>query len=942
MKKAAIKLSGRSIRSSMGRWLALLLIVMLSVGFYSGLRLCRPAFWQACQNYVDEQNLYDFRVYSTLGFDDDDVSDFSAMDGVEYAEGVKTKDLLVTSGDTNAAYVFISLPGSLYQSEDASEEVSSSSVGENTDSSAGNVNLPSLTAGRYPESADECVVDHRVFDESSIGDTITISDENDSDDLDDMARKTYKIVGLVNSPLYLDHNLGSTSIGSGSLEGYIYIPEEDFDTDYYTEIDLTLEESDSYDVYSDEYDDLIDTWEQKVEDKAGTIADEDYEAILDDIMDEANEEIDEANQQIRDQAEQEAEEQIQAVAEQAAAAGQDPEQAAAEAQQTIEEQTEESIESMLIPEMTRDEAVEEAEDNGVTEPDTYVLTRNDNAGYVNFKSDTSIINAIAGVFPIFFILIALLVCVTTMTRMVNEERTQIGTLKAMGYSDFSITMKYMIYAGSATFLGWAAGFAIGTALLPQVFWSAYSVLYGFTELPYVFDLQMAVLTLVVSLVAIFLSVWISCRSELLSVPAALIRPKAAKPGKRILIEHFQRLWKKLSFLRKATFRNMGRYKIRMVMMVVGIGCCTALIVTAFGIRDSMIDVGTMQFDSIQTYQLEASVGSGDAETAESSLEEIDEVSETLPVISSVVDVSANGEQMNSVTLNAFDEDEYGEKIGDFWTFETWDGTSSVSYPEDGEVLLSRRLAQKLGVSEGDTVTIVDDSGDEPRSIELTVSGVYRNYINNYVFITADTWEEEFSDSASDTSGDTQVSEDTYMDEVNAFLVRTDGEVDDDLLHEVNNSDGVKSVTNLADTLEQVNDSLSVLNYIIWLIIGFAGALAFIVIFNLTNINIAERSREIATVQVLGFYPRETRSYVLWENLVLSVLASVIGLPLGYLFCRFVVNQILIDGMTYPVIIHPVSYIASFVLSVIFALIVNLFMRRQIRSVNMAESLKAVE
>ena len=912
MKNTALKLSMRSVGTSFRRWVALFLIVMLSVGFYAGLKLCRPAFWQACRSYVTDQHLYDYQLLSSIGFDEDDVKSIAAADGVEKAEGGFTQDMLVTIDSTDGAYKFLSLPG-----------------GDES------LNMPTVVAGRMPESSGECLVAHRAFDESAIGSTVTLSDHNDSDSLDRMKRRTFTIVGTANSPLYLSDSLGATTLGSGSLDGYIYIPEEDFDMDRDTEISVAMKESASFEIYSDDYDNFIDDHKDAVQTAAEKAVDADYEKILSDIMDEANDRIDRQAAQL----------------------------------------------NLTIPHMTRDEAVKEASDQGVDEPDIYVLTRSENAGYESFRSDTSIINAIANVFPIFFILIALLVCVTTMTRMVSEERTQIGTLKALGYSDFSITMKYMLYACSATVLGWAAGYAGGTVFLPQIFWSAYHTLYDFTALPYVFDGVMAAVTLAVSLAAIIASVWLSCRSELLSQPAVLIRPRAAKPGRRILLEHFRHLWRHLSFLRKATFRNMARYKVRMLMMVIGIGCCTALIVTAFGVRDSMIDVGTMQFDSIQTYQMTASADKGDAGAAQDALDKTEGIAETLPAISTLVDTRAgsstrsnaaaasSGEEaaadsstrsnaaaassgkeaaadnstatgnddgstgstarMSSVTMYCF---ENGADADGFWHFESWDGQTPLSYPGSGEVLISRRMAQKLGVSAGDKVVIEDTGGDVPVTAELTVSGVFRNYIANYAFISRDTWQKYFSDDSS------------FMDQANTILLKTAGDtaMTDSLLHRVNQTEGVTSVTSLQDTLDQVNESLSVLDYIIWLIIGLAGALAFIVIFNLTNINIAERSREIATVQVLGFYPRETRSYVLWENLVLSVLASIIGLPTGYLFCSFVISRILIDGMTFPVIIHPESYVYSLALSVLFAVIVNFFMRRQISRINMAESLKAVE
>ena len=1032
MRNTAVRLSVRSVRSSKGRWLALLLIVMLSVGFFAGLKGCRDQMWMACQNYLKDQNFYDYRMYSSLGFTSDEVDairDQLTSDGIglQSLEGMKSFDAVGAYEDEKGTaqrgvYLLMSMP----------EEV----------------NLPSLVSGRMPEADDECVVDDRALGSGAIGSTITFSDSDSADDTTETIKSasaddtsetinsasadhssettisdstdssseavssdsadeeinteandvsslknvTYTIVGTVNSPLYLNDDRGSSDIGSGEITGFVCLPADNFTSSRFTEIDMTLNDTEDQAVYSDAYSDTVDASLDDVKSALSSAASDDYENILQDIMDEADRKAQEA----LDEAKAKAAEQIAAAkeaaaqAQQAAAQGMSAEQIAAAqasaqgmsaeqiaaAQQSGETQgisaeqqaalqqaeaQQEALNNMEITPMTRDQAAEEASKQGIDEPSTYVLKRSENNGYASFKNDTSIINGIVNVFPVFFILIALLVCITTMTRMVEEERTQIGTLKALGCSDFSITMKYMLYAGSAAVIGWAVGFFAGTWGLPKVFWWAYRVLYDFAPLPYVFSLPMALFTLSVSLAAVVLSIWISCRGELLSTPAVLIRPKSAKPGKRIWLERIPQLWKRLPFLRKVTLRNMFRYKMRMIMMLIGVGSCTALVLTGFGVRDSMIHVGDIQFSDIQKYQLAVATDKGEAESSASAMEDLTgkiQVSEVLPCVSKYVDVSA-GERIGSVTLLSFAD---GTDIRDFWNLTPVNGgEGQITLPEqENGAVVSKRLAEKLGLEKGDTFRIEESSAgnDDLVTAELTVEGVFENYISNYIFINEETCREIFE---ADASGNTQKSsvgssdeavsesdssdgesEADFADMANECLVKTDGTPDKALLKKINRMDAVTGVTNLADTRADVRNSVSCLNYIIWLLVLFSGALSFIVIFNLTNINLAERSREIATVEVLGFYPKETRSYVLWENLFISILAGFIGLPGGWLFTRFVLGRVLLDNMTFPFIIHGISYLLALICTVVFAAVVNLFMRRSIARIHMAESLKAVE
>lgn len=817
MKSSIFKLTWRSICSFRGRYIALLLIVFLSVGFFSGLKVTKDAMASTCGDYLSEQRFYDYRLFSTLGFSEDDVDDLAHLSFVETAEGTKSVDAIMECGGSDTPFVLIALPET--------------------------VNLPSLVAGRMPETAGECLADAKAFTEADIGSAISLARENEETVIEQLDRMEFTIVGLADSPLYLGDDRGTTSIGGGALEGFLYLSAENFTMDAYTEIDVILTETAP--AYSGEYDSLIEEHREEIAGTVKQLASDRYKALLDEYG--------------------------------------------------------------LTAEL--------AGRFGITEPEIYVLTRSENAGYVGFENDTSIVSGIANIFPIFFILIAMLVCITTMTRMVDEERTQIGVLKAMGFGNGAITAKYLLYAGSATVLGWTIGFFLGTWGLPKVFWFAYSSLYNFTSLSYLFSPYLALLTLAAALVGILGSTLISCRKELSSEPAKLIRPRVAKSGKRILLERITPMWSRFPFLQKITLRNMFRYKRRLIMMLVGIGCCTGLVVTAFGVRDSMIGIGTLQYEAVQKYDMEATFSEGSETVVCTELDKLNGIDEYLTCAVYRVDLRGM-ETMNSVNLHSFVDT---ETLSDFWDFRS--GDTPVDFPAEGETIVSTRIAEKLELSVGDTFEVRD--GDM-RTMTVSVSGIFDNYVDNFLIVSADTFAAAFGEWVANTA-----------------LIST-AQNTENLAKELTDIDAVTSVTQLSATKETIDNALSCLNYIIWLIVLFSGALAFIVIFNLTNINLAERSREIATVEVLGFYPKETESYVLRENLFLSVLAGLIGLPLGTLFHRIVMDMIVIDSMAFDVHVTVVSYILAFLCTVLFAVAVNLVMKQQLTKIPMAESLKAIE
>ncbi len=818
MGRAVIKMTLRSIRSFFGWYMALFSIILISVAFFSGLKVTKDAMVHAGDRYFKNKNFYDFRMISTLGFLDENVDEFAVMPEISSAEGVMALEAEAEYEGEENTYQFLSIPE--------------------------RINLCTLTAGRMPEKENECLADDSSFTESDIGKNILLTDSNKADVMDLFEVEEYTIVGLAKSPLYISSNLSSGSTGGGSLQGFLYLLLDGFSSDAYTELYVTLKET-AY-LYSDAYQAQVDKMEPELSEALKEMAERRFEEILE--------------------------------------------------------------EEGLTRELADQLGIE------LEEPETYLLGRTENAGYVSFENDTSIVSGIANVFPVFFILVAMLVCITTMTRMIEEERTQIGVLKALGFSGSAITAKYMLYAVSATALGWGVGFFLGTWGIPQILWVAYRTIYDFTSLPYLFDPVLAALTLLVALAGTMGSTWYSCHKELYEVPATLLRPRTPKAGKRVLLEYITFLWRRLPFLQKVSLRNMLLYKKRFVMMIVGISGCTALLVTGFGAKDSIVSVGEEQYVRTQKYNMEAAFSSGEIKEVQEELDQSEYVDRYLFYSSEDIDVRLQDE-IRSVQLLVFSQD----NLSDYWDLRGIDDTAS--YMEEGNAFISSQAATMLGAVEG---SVIELRLSEKETGQVVVAGIFENYINNYIFLSRQTYENLFGEWEATAAC-------IYSKEDEAEAAR-----------QLRDSASISRVSLLSDSLQTIEESLACLNYVVALLIVFAGILAFIVIYNLTNINLSERTREIATVKVLGFYSKETDSYILRENLIMSALAGMVGIPVGIALHRFVMNQIAVDGLNFLIYIAKGHYVIAFLMTILFALLINLYMHRQIEKIPMAESLKTVE
>lgn len=587
-----------------------------------------------------------------------------------------------------------------------------------------------------------------------------------------------------------------------------------------------------------------------------------------------------------------------------------------------EQQKADALEQLAQGQAEIDENAQKLQD--IEMPEWYVLDRNANVGYAGFVGDSEKIDAVAAVFPVFFFLVAALVCLTTMTRMVEEQRTQIGVLKSLGYKKSSIAFKYLVYANSACISGSLFGLCVGYIVFPTVIMKTYRILYTEIPLRLDFNIEYALISSIAAIVCISAATIWACVRELSEVPAELIRPKAPAKGKKVFLERIRPLWKRLSFTQKVTARNLIRYKKRFFMTVIGIGGCTALLLTGFGLSDSINGIVGKQFEDLQSTDLMISIKS-QASVDDASLNQFltTEMSESVYIRQTTVDAVCGNETFSVYLVVPEDAD----KMNDFMTFRHRVGGESVTFPNADGVLVTEKMASKLGLEKGDTFTL--KSGDE-EGVEVSVGDICENYVYNYVYMSADAYTACFG------------SQPEYNMVWGKYLSDLPPQQEEDLCQRALQLDPVEGVTSLSQTQDSVSDMLQGLNAVVVLIVICASALAFIVLYNLTNINITERIREIATIKVLGFRDKEVNAYVYRENVVLTVIGMVVGLVLGVFLHAFVIVTAEVDMVMFVRTISPWSYVFAALLTLLFAGFVSFVTYFSLKKVDMIESLKSVE
>ena len=566
------------------------------------------------------------------------------------------------------------------------------------------------------------------------------------------------------------------------------------------------------------------------------------------------------------------------------------------------------------------DAAEQVDDIAAAE--WYVLDRNSVVSIVFYEQNSDRIESIARVFPIFFFLVAS----TTMTRMVEENRTQMGTFKALGYTDREITAKYMVYGCAAGLLGCAAGMALGFYALPAVIWWAYSTVF---DLP-TFHLRvyplLAVMSVVISIGVVGLTTLAACRVSLREKPAALLLPRAPAAGKRIFLERIRPLWRRMSFSQKTTARNMFRYKKRFYMTVLGVAGCTALLLIGFGLQDSIVEIVSRQYGTIQKADLTISLSSDKALDLDGGLTDTlasrDEVESWGAFYTRTVSVYDSEEDAAelSVTLVAADGP---QKMSEYFTLRSPSGSELPFI--DGSVVLSEKTAELLGVSAGDSIWV---QGTDGSRVELTLTGVAQNYLGAYLYVTENALQRLVADPAWNTVyARTTCATDTERQTLSTVLL---------------GCNYVSGTAFTADTAAMYDSTITCINYVVLLIIVCAAALAAVVLYNLISVNIGERKKELATIKVLGFFDKEVYRYIFREIELLSVIGAVLGLVIGTLMHQFVIRTVESEQMMFIRTLEPTSFVYSVALTLLFTVVVCRLMRRQVRAISMVESMKAPE
>lgn len=568
-----------------------------------------------------------------------------------------------------------------------------------------------------------------------------------------------------------------------------------------------------------------------------------------------------------------------------------------------------------------------AEVDEIEDQEWYVNDRDVLAEYTSYGENADRMRAIGEVFPELFFLVAALISLTTMTRMVEEERTQIGTLKALGYGKGAIAGKYMMYAFLATMGGSIFGVLIGEKLFPYVILYSYQIMY--THLPHIvtpYQWDYALMATGAALACTLLATFYACYKELAAQPAELMRPPSPKEGKRILLERVTLIWKHLNFTWKSAIRNLFRYKKRFFMTIAGIGGCMALMVVGFGIRDSIMCIGTIQYQEIQVYDGMIYLSSS---VTEDQIQQIKNAMDGMDKMDRYIEMEMTREPI-SLSVDGSTEDVYlcvpedKDKIEDFMNFRSR-ATGEVYHIQDDGVILTEKMANTLDVSSGDTIYLGAD-GEEK---EVTITDVCENYMQHYVYMSPELYQELYGEEPEYNS---------ILFDLKDASAQELSQAGEELLK----YDGVMNVTYTNSIEDQLNTMLQSLDLVIVVLIVSAGLLAFVVLYNLNNINITERRRELATLKVLGFYDTEVSSYVYRENIMLTIFSIVVGIVLGALLHRFVITTVEVDAVMFGRVVKWQSYLYSALFTTAFSLFVNWVMYYKLKKIDMVESLKSVE
>lgn len=874
-KKSYKKSIIREMVSSKARFFSILIIIFLGVAFYSGIKSTEPDMNKAINKFYSDYNLMDSKVVSTLGLTDKDLDILKNDDNILDFYGTYTIDVNLTN--TNNIVKFME-----YDSES-------------------NINRFVVLDGRLPENTGEIALDERAFrlnESLKIGDEYII--ESDEDTMTSFKEAKYKIVGMVSSPMYVEKDSrGVTSIGKGTIDYFAVLNSKDIAIDKYTEIYLRFKNVQGLDAYGDEYEKLMEENNKYLE----NLFDSRIVERGEEIKFEVQKEFDEAYKEIEDKYQQ-----IIAV----------------EQLGYVDEELSQNKQKLLVAKEELENKEKETI-NRIGESKYYFFDRTDNQGYLGYKDSINCLGNIASVLPIFFFLVAILICLTTMTRMVEENRLEIGTLKALGYKDLEISWKYIIYASIASISGCIIGILIGSTALPKIISNAYGSIYTVPKIILYYYPSYIIQSVVISVLCTVGAALFVIKVELKDKPANLMRPKAPKIGKKILLERITPLWRRLSFNHKVTLRNIFRYKQRMIMTVLGIAGCMALLVTGFGLKDSNAGMVDKEFNKVWKYEAMVMVNenSNDEDTKKynDTLEQLNGYEDSINIHQE--SVTFNKEGINKQTAFLY-VPENVEKFDNFILLD--DRVSGEKYRiNNSGVIISEKLAKLLGVSVNDTIILNDKDNN---SNEVKVDNITENYVSHYIYMSPEYYKDIFE------------REPIYNAQFINFTSdkEEDNEISSKLL-ECNNVTNVTLKSQIQKTTEDSNDSM---NLVMVVIIMAAGSLAFVVLYNLNNINVSERIRELSTIKVLGFFNNEVTMYISRENIILTLIGVATGSVLGKILHTFIINTAETDTMMMYPNISVSSYIFSALLTILFSVIVMILMHIKLKKVNMIDALKSNE
>ena len=819
MKTKLLKHIFMKIKDNYKRFLSLICMAFLGVGFYAGIQSSSPDMLKTLDNFYDENNVYDISVISNVGLTEDDLLKLSKIKNVELAINIQEKDTYLEIEENNYVVKLIE-----YNSQ---------------------MNNVYIKEGRLPKNNNEVSVDNALLENNNLklGDNITIDG------------KKYSIVGNVISPLYFSAERPNSNLGSGKVDYYIYVYNGSLDLEAYSNIYITVKGAKKYLTNSDSYKKLINNVKKGIDlikDKQQDIR---YDELYSDI-----------------------------------------------------------IETSEMYGISIDESK-------FIKPKWYIYDRLDNTSYKELINASDNLKKIGNIFPIIFFAISVLVSLISMMRMIEEDRVENGTLKSLGYNSFHITLKYVIYSLLATTIGSSVGAIFGSYIIPSVIWNIYKKIFFIPKFIYLLKSDYNALGLWICILCICGTSVIVCIKNLREVPANLMRPKAPKSGKKILLERINFIWKKLKFSDKITIRNIFRYKSRVITTILGIAGCTALILAGFGLKDSIKDVTDFQFNNIIKYDkmlmTNESINQIDIEKE---LLNDDKVENYTNVNTQNIKVLFNDEEQEVTMITPDDFNSISKSISliDLKTNNIIDNIS------DNSCIISEKTAKLLDIDVGDKISLLDNDNNK---YDIKVSYIIKNYINQYLYINKNTYNNLFKD--------------YKINSVLISLKEEDKNSKDFDKKYISNGYALTIVDN-DDIKSSMNDMLSSIDSIVAILIIAAASLAFVVLYNLSNINISERKREIATLKVLGFYPSEVDKYINRETVLLTILGIGIGLLFGSYLSHFIISTCEPDYIMFDRHVYTLSYFYSLFITVIFTIIVTIVTHFNLKKINMVTSLKNVE